>query len=299
MNIVPMFLMIFIPWGIFVFAMGTQAFYLMYRSPFTCCMIAVGCILLWLATVLLAINRRKHDPEPAWYTFFAIVVGVAVFSGLFLGFSIYNQYSFPYYQVKDLKVIRNLDASRERGQNVMDAGLFYFAEGNQIDTRKAWHFKQRTMYCVAPIVMGGNQPATYDFWAVGKDCCSVQSSDFRCGAYNNPIARSGIRNMVDADRSFYRLAIEQAAALYGIQSENPIFFEWVTDPVDVVNTWNHTGFRKFMVYSAFAFVLFLFATAVAAFTFSFIGRLDDGQPMKEPFMHDKQMMDLHTHQRSV
>jgi hypothetical protein len=275
MNIVPMFLMIFIPWGIFIFVLGLSSFNVMYMKPFLGYGMLMFCVFCWVMAVLLAINRRKYDPEPGWYGFFAIVSGLAIFFGWYLGNFIYNTYSFPYYQVRDLKTISNLDVSTEHGQNVMDAGSFYFAEGNKLDAKRAWHFKQKTVYCVAP-VMKGKYPETqsFDFWAVGKDCCSISASDFRCGAYNNPMARGGIRNMNDADRAFYRLAIEQAVSLYGIQATHPVMFEWVVDPAMTVNGWNNAGFKKYLVYCCFALVFFLFAMAMASCKFSFLGRAE-------------------------
>ena len=75
---------------------------------------------------------------------------------------------------------------------------------------------------------------TYDFWAIGMDCCSVNAADFHCGAglgwilsvrperakgqartggeVGNFKAHSGLRLLDDRQRSFYRLAVEQAGA---------------------------------------------------------------------------------------
>jgi len=311
MNIVPMFLMIFIPWGIFLFISGLAAFNVMYMRPGVCYAVLAFAILMWAASLLVALERRRNDPEPGWYMFFAIVTGIAVFVGWYLGNGIYNTYSFPYYQVRDLKVISNLDANKENGQNVMDAGMFYFAEGNKIDAMRAWHFKQKTLYCVAPIIKGEfpNVPQTqsFDFWAVGKDCCSSSASDFRCGAYNNPLARGGIRNLNDHDRAFYRLAIEQASALYGIQSSHPVMFEWSQDPLQEVNSWNTHGFTKYLVYVSFAFVFFTFAMAMATCKFAFLGRAESvyGEEIfNDPDFQQgggfsKTPKDLHTHERKV
>ena len=33
-------------------------------------------------------------------------------------------------------------------------------------------------YCVVPIVNGEAKPASYDFWAVGTNCCE---QNFKCG----------------------------------------------------------------------------------------------------------------------
>jgi len=277
MNIVPMFLNIFVPWGVFIIVLGITSFYIMYSRPMVGYAVVAVAILFWFISFLFGLRMRKSDPEPTWFLYFSISLGVAVFAAIILGENIYSNYSFPYYQVRDLKAISNLDASREHGQNVMDAGIFYFAEGNKIDAMRTWHFKQKTVYCVAPITKGyPSVPETqsFDFWAVGKDCCSESASDFRCGAYSNPSARGGIRNLNDADQAFYRLAVEQATALYGIQASHPVFFEWSADPKVDVASWNQRGFNRYLVYVSFALVLACFAMAMASCKFSFLGRAE-------------------------
>jgi hypothetical protein len=279
MNILPMFLNIFVPWGVFISILGTSSFWVMYKNVSMGYGIIGACIVVWLICVLLAFNRRKYDPEPAWFSYFALTFGIAIFTGWTIGNDIFTKWTKPYYEIKDLKVIGHLDASKELGQNVMDAGIVYFADGNRIDATRSWHFKQNSVYCVAPIIKGEYgkakpETASFDFWAVGKDCCSVSSSDFRCGAYNNPLARSGIRVLGDEDRRFYRLAVEQAETLYGIMGTHPVFFEWSQDPLEVVNSWNAKAFTTYVVCVIAAFVLSLFGVALASCKFAWLGRAE-------------------------
>merc|ERR1712226_1286683 len=101
-------------------------------------------------------------------------------------------------------------------------------------------------YCVAPIVQKNlSMPVThsYDFWVVGEDCCSTTSSDFRCGQWRNPAARSGIRVLDTHDSMYYRLAVQQAETLYGIVSTHPIFFTWVEDPQAEVSSLHLQAFK--------------------------------------------------------
>lgn len=277
MNILPMFLNVFVPWGVFVTVLGISSFWMMYTHAGLGLSLIGLCFCIWLLAVLIAVNRRKYDPEPAWFTYFCIMFGLAIFSAWIIGSDIFQRWTLPYLALKDLKVLGHLDASKELGQNVMDAGIVYFADGNKIDAMRSWHFKQGAVYCVAPIIkgeMGKGTPETgsFDFWAVGKDCCSVSSSDFRCGAYNNPLARSGIRILDDKDRQFYRLAVEQAETLYGVMATHPVFFEWSQDPLAVVNSWNAKAFTTFVICVIAAFVLSLLGVAVASCKFAWLGR---------------------------
>ena len=60
------------------------------------------------------------------------------------------------------------------------------------------------VYCVAPITTPSMLTQTLDFWAVGTDCCGTSSSDFRCGEYANPRARSGLRVLDESVLPNYR-----------------------------------------------------------------------------------------------
>lgn len=279
MNVLPMFMNIFVPWAFFISVLGLNAFWMPYSHPGGAYLLTALCIFFWLIAVLVAINRRKADPEPSWFSYFALSVGVAIFSAWALGTDIFNRYSLPYYEIKDLKVLGHVDASKERGQNVMDAGIMYFADGNTIDATRSWHFKQGSVYCVAPIIKGEpgkavSETGSFDFWAVGKDCCAVSSSDFRCGAFANPLARSAIRVLGDEDRRMYRLAVEQAETLYGVMATHPIFFEWSQDPLAVVQSWNGKAFTTYVIAVIAAFVIALLAVSVASCKFAWLGRSD-------------------------
>lgn len=279
MNVLPMFLNIFVPWAIFVGVLSMAAFRTFYERPFLGYTMMFFILIFWVGSVLIAINRRKYDPDPAWYTFFTVLTGIGIICAWLVGRQIFQKFTLPYYEITDLKVIGHLDASKESGNNVMDAGIVYFADGNKIDSTRSWHFKQDTVYCVAPIIKGANEvsvPETqsFDFWAVGKDCCSLSAPDFRCGEYSNPQARSGIRVLGDTERQFYRLAVEQAETLYDMTATHPIFFEWSQDPLEDVNSLNHQAFTLFVMCTLLAFTLSLTAVACASCKFAWLGRSD-------------------------
>ena len=67
---------------------------------------------------------------------------------------------------------------------------------------------------MAPIVVGNGTLESYDFWAVGLNCCSSNTGDYRCGEFSNPAAQSGLRLMDQREADFFRLAVQQAEASY-------------------------------------------------------------------------------------
>merc|ERR1719330_1963507 len=121
------------------------------------------------------------------------------------------------------------------------------------------------MYCVAPIARG--TAPTYDFWAVGTNCCSKQGS-FRCGSYRNHMARGGLRWLRSADRPYFRLAVQQAEATYNISAVHPLFFDWVEDPQETVQTWRAAAMHSFLsgVFSHFVFQAFCVVCATLIFS---------------------------------
>merc|ERR1719387_2372754 len=129
MNVVPLFLNIFIPWGAFIFCSALLGLRFRYNYA------------SFAYALFVAVRARKSEPDPTWFTYFAIMLGIGVFAGGYWGDMIYENYYRNYYEIKDLKVVGHLDVAKESGQNNMDAGIIYFAEGNKIDGTKSWHFK--------------------------------------------------------------------------------------------------------------------------------------------------------------
>lgn len=305
MNIIPLFLNLFGPWFFFVFVSMIATFHLRHESPWVAFIVLGLCWLIWLVTFFIAARAKRRNPEPTWFTYFSLMMFWAVAVGTFFGSYNYSRNLNPYYNLNDLKVISHLDPGKERGQNVMDAGIFYFSEGTHVDGLKSWHFKHDTLYCVAPIVSARGSPETqsYDFWAVGKDCCSMSSSDFRCGDTSNPTSRSAIRIFDDADIQNYRLAVEQTETLYNVMATHPIFFEWYIDPLEHVSSWNDKGYKWFLRSIAAFFVLCLVSLTAAVSQFAYIGRRESvyeqgvmeapNPPVRVPGLHPHASMMQH------
>jgi len=107
-------------------------------------------------------------------------------------------------------------------------------------------------YCVAPIVEEGNERLTsYPFWAVGVNCCETENADFsKCGQVLDRSVRSGIRLMYPEQVPYFKLAVEQSEARYGIQAaQEPIFVYWVADPAMELRDLHRLGLESF-IYSS-------------------------------------------------
>lgn len=274
MNVVPMFLNLFIPWAVFLVCCGLTGFWLMFKSANIVMSMMMLVVTIWLGAVALALREHKITDEPSWYKYIALMYALAVVAGGVAGHSIYMNYTRPYYEIQSLKVVHHLDAGRQLGQDLMDAGIAYFAHNNHLEPLKSWHFKHRTLYCVAPIVGNESEPETrsYDFWAVGTDCCGTASADFRCGDWGNPAVRSGLRVLDSEELMYYRLAVQQAETLYGIVSTHPVFFTWVQDPLAEINSWNLQAFKNYVFLVALSFVVSLIVLVAMTAKFAWIGR---------------------------
>lgn len=285
MNILPMFLVQLLPIGVFMVCSSAATFQPMHKAPIVTSCFLAGVFFVCFVGLVVALWQRRRNPAPTWYSYVALMSTIGAISGTIFGLQTFRTLSQPYYEITDLKVIGHLIPSIEYGQDVLDAGIVYFADGSIIDRHRSWHFKQDTVYCVAPVVSNRKksktssenvtEPATqsYDFWVVGKDCCAVGGSDFRCGAaWHAAGAHSAIRALDAEALKYYRLAVEQAKSLYGMAAAHPIFFYWSSDPVLEVHGWMDESFRRFL-FAVCSFCLFSLITLVFAIgNFSMMGR---------------------------
>lgn len=274
MNVVPMFLNVFVPWGAFVFTSGITSFWLMYTNPSLAWILVGAVFAVWLWMAFMAAWARRYMADPTWFSYTAIIVLIMAIAGTQTGVANFNTYSKPYFDIKSMKVVPDLDASVTPGKNVMDGGVFNFKQGNHLDSLRTWHFHWKTSYCVAPIITNDTVPMNqqYDFWAVGKDCCSSGASDFRCGAWGFSGTAGGIRVVDQSDLQYYRLAVQQAESIYNIMAPNPIFVQWSASPFLEVESLNQQVFKVYMFMAANALVVCIFLMTCAASTYSFLGR---------------------------
>lgn len=256
MNLVAILGAIFGPWLMFASVNAAMTFSLHYKQP----TYAYGIVILGFLVVAGSFiwaafyQQRRHlkDPrfEPSWHTFFFATLLVSWLAGLLCGDVTYSQYMQPYYDTLNLNIYPNIDPSLMRGQQVMDGGRVIFSENAKLDLSKSASFRNADRFCVAPVTIAGPNGTdalldTYDFWAVGSNCCSGDKADFHCGDYGNPHAHGGLRLMRDDQRAFYRLAVQQAEAAYNIKAAHPLFFTWMQDPILEVNSYRDNGIKYF------------------------------------------------------
>lgn len=268
-NLVAVCLNIFLPWFLFCSLYAVLSFSFHYQHPSA----AWSCVGLGFVVVLMALGlsyraKRSGDKDPSWYMFSALMLFFSVVLAAVFGDMNFWYNMQPFYDIENLNTYPSINPAHETGQRLMDAGRVYFADNTQLDTTRSMGFKNLDLYCVAPIVNGNQVLDSYDFWAVGLNCCSGVSSDFRCGEFNNPHARSGLRLMRDDQRPFFRLAVQQAAAAHKLKATHPLFFYWLQDPIGEMNTYRDTGFKYYLlgIFTHFAFNLFCVVCAVIGFS---------------------------------
>lgn len=175
-----------------------------------------------------------------WPVWLCIWSAIAVVIGILIGDYLWRENLKPYLGMAKLQAYKELDTAKIPSQRVQDAGLVEFARFNWPDRSKGGCFMNAgDTYCVTPIVPKGEvdygvvglpNHGSYDYFAVGKNCCPCPNKDFQCGAWQNPMANGGIRSLDEKARPFYKLALEDWEASYGKKSRDPLFFDWVQDP---------------------------------------------------------------------
>jgi hypothetical protein len=225
------------------------------------------------AVAFLCFNSAMQDQvTPAVYLFFtAVALFVALVVAVRCGMRTYTNINEPFYARKGLNTYSNIDVATADGAGFMDAGQLTFASGATLDNTKSGAFMNLDMYCVAPIVSGSATPKSYDFWAVGLNCCTG-NYDFQCADKEKITgAPSGLRLMSNTQQEFYKLAVQKTAAALGVKAVHPVFFHAVKDVSEgnvevIVEAYNN----MLLATAHFAmFMLFMvLAAAIAALWFS-------------------------------
>lgn len=240
-----------VPWVTFTLTAWLLCFHAYDNRTLCWGIIAIEGIGL-IAVGLLTLNSRWG--ERTWHVFFFLSLLLAILLGIAMGLFVFGEYMSRYYTIASLNTYMSVDTKRVQGESVMDAGRIMFAEDTGVDLAMSAAFTSDNVYCAAPIITKGEEKLhTYDFWAVGQNCCSETdalvktSSVFHCGPYNDPLAHGAVRLLDEKQEAYYRLAVQQAEAAFGIKARHPLFFTWTPDPVIEVKSLEDMGLRTFLL----------------------------------------------------
>jgi hypothetical protein len=265
------------PWLLFTAMLGLVSFPIHYNNPGVVYLaVGIGLVAVVFTAVYTFIHRttRSNSPErePSWLLLLSLALALAWMLGIALGFLNYTKNTLPYEQMIHLNSYSDVNPALMRGAQLMDAGSVMFTESSYLNLNKSMGFKNQEVYCVAPIVQGTDEQATYDFWAVGMDCCSGRKNDFHCEGAKNPHVHGALRLIPSTARPFYRLAVQQAEATHKIKAHHPLFFYWVEDPQDRIESWRDAATNSFLT-NMFSYMVFqAFIVAVATLSFARLGK---------------------------
>lgn len=244
------------------------------------CFALIGCIIVFrffiFALYLLAVVKGNYLKPfyrssimfwGFWPTVTLALSLVSAFPGAIAGEWLWTANLSPYFQYKELQMYKDVNPSHVSGQRLQDAGMIDFTSLVEMDRGKGGCFMHTGhTYCVAPIVDGGEvkftlndmpQSGSFDYFAVGIDCCTCPNKDFRCGEWDNPYAQGAFRSLDYKSRPFYKLALDDWIASYGKPVKNPLFLEWVEGP-----EWKWKTFWNTALYAGWLAVTCAFAASL-------------------------------------
>jgi len=258
-NCVPVLGTLFLPWLLFLTTFYMASFYVKYAAPANAILFNSLALLCSIGYAVTSFKNWRRDRQKYFFPFhLSCLFIIAATAGWILGDLNFWFRMQPCYNIEHLATYSNVNPSIQtlrsgqevptRGKRYQDAGKVYFEANTKLDISKAMSFKMGDLYCVAPIVdKNCEKNCGYDFWAVGLNCCSEDMADFRCGEYDNPGAKAGLRLMHDNLRPNFRLAVVEAEGVHKVVSTHPLFFYWLHDPVKELNHLKHKGYKGFII----------------------------------------------------
>lgn len=230
--------------------------------------------ILTLAVTASAVMLMLRKGPWRGATILTMGMWAGVITGSVLGDRNYYALSGKFYALDEMASYVNISPDLDKGSSYMDAGHIYFADHSYIKKEAGLMFKNGASYCIAPIVRDANvisadksdpgalqvQPikdmksGTFDFWAVGKDCCKANGAGFSCGDANSHLARAGERVVDEHDRAMYLLATQEWSATMQRTVGHPLFFTWTKDPIASTTGHINTAWSKFWMMTLIFFV---------------------------------------------
>jgi hypothetical protein len=239
---------------------------------------------VWCIFVAVELFRKRgKDREPMWLGFIFCSMILALAAGTYTGGAMYEESFLPYYDMMSLNDYPNVNPATEPGDIYLDAGFMGFVDGTELDLKIVGMYVHEDTFCVAPIVntklnSGVPKTGSYDFWAVGKNCCNNPPGVFMCGAAANKEAGQGLRETNMKDKANYQLAIQQANAKYDINTQYPMMVHWVQDPLKLTDEVYTEGVKWWYVALMCFIVVNTLLVFIALLFFARIGHIFDGWP---------------------
>jgi len=238
-----------------------------YEQPVLMNFVITMCAVLTLVCCVYALiairQKRLGDPsrKSTWYIFLAGTMVIMFILGIILGTVNYWRHLESFYDIQNLSVYPAVDPDKSSGLQYMDAGRVMFVKDSKVQTSMSSGFKVSDTYCVAPIVSDTTKLTSFDFWAIGINCCSATEADFKCETALDINAHGGVRLHNNEVQKYFRLAVQQAEVKFGIRANHPLFFHFVEDPIADLNVERDAGFNFFLFWALFLFfVHVIFAT---------------------------------------
>lgn len=157
----------------------------------------------------------------------------AVCTGVLVGLFVDANFASAYYRLdngaayRDVEVTANATGYADATELNFKAGTIVYSEAT------VGYMEGGEVFCVAPVVSNKDSnlqvPPIVQYWAVGKDCCSMRG-DFECDDAASGPESLGASVIRLPDRG-YRQAVRMMPAVHGLASEpSAIFVKWVKDP---------------------------------------------------------------------
>jgi len=251
---------IFAPWFLFWAVYSATVGWLHKYWPIITWTIVVFAWVFVVVTTLAyrKAARRGKAYDAIWGLFLTLSLAISIIAGTMIGNSEYETYWHSFYDFQALESYVNINPMVDYGKAYMDGGQYYFKEGSHVDVTRVVAFKNYDIYCIAPIVRqaledegkkrSGKPPlnlgpsGTIDWFAVGVNCCKPDGEDWTCSPGN---ARSGLRVLEEDHRPFYNMAATMWKTKYDMPAKNPIFVEFMVDPLAKIGGLNVQGGLKY------------------------------------------------------
>lgn len=263
--------------GIFGLVTILLGSYLRWRWPKPTMYVVIAVIVVVTLVALASLMQAvKLQAGRTMKIYFCVQMMLSAYLGFLAGTWVQDEYVGPYYTYDDLKVYHSVNPKTEVGSRYPDIGIAYFTPGVQLLRGRNMCLKNDNSYCVAPIVNCApygdcgelkTDTGSFDYWAVGKDCCGCPEGEFRCGDWNNPITHGGLRQIDDNDLLYYKLAVKEWESAYNQKAKTPIFFHWELRPQTKAK-----GFGAGGVYAVVCLVAgFLAGQTILSFSMDILG----------------------------